>query len=64
LRLEIDKLYASHATRTMQTAKAIQDIYKKHLDINLEIIEDSRLRQDDKLNIQNTYQEILDTASK
>ena len=61
LRLELDKIYASHATRTMQTAKAIQNIYKKHLKIDIEIVEDKRLRDYEKENVKTTYENILNT---
>jgi phosphohistidine phosphatase SixA len=64
LRLELDKIYASHATRTMQTAKAIQDIYKTHLNIDLDIIEDKRLRDYKNIDIKETYQDILNKTSK
>jgi phosphohistidine phosphatase SixA len=60
LRLELDKIYTSHANRTTQTAEAVQKIYKEKLNKNLEIIKDERLRQESKNEIKNTYQEILE----
>ncbi len=59
LRLELNKIYASHSTRTMQTATAIQKIYKDNLDIELEIVEDEKLWQEWMDNITQTYQDIL-----
>ena len=60
LRLELDKIYASHSNRTMQTAEIIQKIYKEKLDKDLEIIQEQKLRQESKDEIKNTYQEILE----
>jgi phosphohistidine phosphatase SixA len=60
LRLELDKIYASHSNRTMQTAEIIQKIYKDKLDKDLEIIKEEKLWQEARDEIKNTYQEILD----
>jgi phosphohistidine phosphatase SixA len=60
LRLELNKIYASHSNRTMQTAEVIQKIYKEKLNKDLEIIKDERLWQEAKDEIKNTYQEILE----
>ncbi|MCK9467032.1 MAG: class I tRNA ligase family protein [Candidatus Absconditabacterales bacterium] len=60
LRLELDKIYSSTAKRTMQTAEIIQKIYKERLDKDIEIVKEDKLWQDNKDQIENTYQEILE----
>lgn len=60
LRLELDKIYSSHANRTMQTAKIIQQIYKEKLNKDIEIVEEEKLWQESINDVHTTYQEILE----
>jgi phosphohistidine phosphatase SixA len=46
LRLNLDKIYTSHAKRAKQTANRIQEIYNEYLGKNVEIIEDEKLWQE------------------
>jgi phosphohistidine phosphatase SixA len=46
LRLDLDKIYTSHAQRAKQTADRIQEIYKEYINKDIEIIENEKLWQE------------------
>jgi phosphohistidine phosphatase SixA len=46
LRLDLDKIYTSHAKRAIQTATRIQEIYREYLGKDIEIVENEKLWQE------------------
>jgi phosphohistidine phosphatase SixA len=46
LRLDLDKIYTSHAKRAVQTAEKIRNIYKEYINKDIQIIENEKLRQE------------------
>lgn len=59
LRLDLDKIYTSHAQRTKQTADRIQEIYKEYINKDIEVIEDEKLWQEWYEKTVDCYNEIL-----
>ncbi|MBO4516359.1 hypothetical protein J5751_02795 [bacterium] len=46
LRLNLDKIYTSHAQRAKQTAERIKEIYKEYINKDVEIVENEKLWQE------------------
>ena len=59
LRLDLDKIYTSHAQRAKQTADRIQEIYKEYINKDIEVIEDEKLWQEWYEKTVDCYNEIL-----
>lgn len=59
LRLDLNKIYTSHAKRAKQTAEKIKNIYKEYLNKEIEIVEDEKLWQEWYEKTVDCYNQIL-----
>ena len=59
LRLDLDKIYTSHAKRAVQTAERIRNIYKEYINKDIQIVENEKLRQEWYEKTIDCYNEIL-----